>query len=130
MLPLCRYINTVYLSPLASKVSSFINRRGNSGEFVNSKNGYFAVSQTHDDRSHPAAEAQNGPNAIHVRMDSCIDVTASLDSQREILLRVAPQHDHYTTDARGGGQRCDSYTFPCVPLACTIMFGLLEVLNE
>jgi hypothetical protein len=45
MLPLGHYINAAYLSPLASKVSSFINRRGNSGEFVNIKNGYFPVSQ-------------------------------------------------------------------------------------
>lgn len=101
MLPLGRYLMITYFSPLSSKVSLILSRRGSSEGTFRSKNGDFSISDEHDNRPRKAAETKKGMSATHVGWNSDMHGTGSLDSQREIL-NGSRQQDHYTVDVSGG----------------------------
>lgn len=93
---------TTYFSPLASKVSLVLSRRGSGDDTFDSKNGDFSMSGEHDNCKHLTGETKQGMSAAHVGWNPEIHGTGSLDSQREIL-SGSRQRDHYTVDVRGGG---------------------------
>lgn len=101
MLPLGRYLMITYFSPLASKVSSVLSRRGSGDDTFNSKNGDLSISGEHDDRQLQRGETKKNMSATHVGWNPDIHGTGSLDSQREIL-GSSRQQDHYTVDVSGG----------------------------